>query len=249
MKSRIITQTEGKIIDTIHSFAFEVTRRCNLNCDFCARGQAQNLDITHEIIDKALDEINGIYVYGIRLTGGEPFLAEEPIEYIVNEIIRRKIHVDSVDIFTNGTIRSKRVAAALKKIADYILSNRSVLRDNRLFNEMNTFFNYSGAEYKAVAVYVSTTGHDTTEQQVNDTIDFYKAEVNDEKNVAILNQSKSFKFDTQPITIDGNAFKNFDKLFGNVVPSGTSINDNYYSNPKNQQDTKHDLNQPMQSDG
>ena len=30
---------------------------------------------------------------------------------------------------------------------------------------------------------------------------------------------------------------------------GSCVNGNNYSNPNNQQDTKHDLNQPMQSDG
>lgn len=38
----------------------EVTRRCNMNCDFCARGKAQSLDISKEIIDKTLDEVSKI---------------------------------------------------------------------------------------------------------------------------------------------------------------------------------------------
>lgn len=36
----------------------ELTRRCNMNCEFCARGEAQNIDMSTEIIDKTLDELN-----------------------------------------------------------------------------------------------------------------------------------------------------------------------------------------------
>ena len=39
------------------NLAFELTRRCNLACRWCARGNPQNVDITKEIINKTLDEI------------------------------------------------------------------------------------------------------------------------------------------------------------------------------------------------
>lgn len=39
------------------TLCFELTRRCNMNCDFCCRGDAQNKDITKEIIDKTLEEV------------------------------------------------------------------------------------------------------------------------------------------------------------------------------------------------
>ena len=41
----------------IHCLAVEVTRRCNMSCKFCAKGKAQNLDISTEIIDKIIDEM------------------------------------------------------------------------------------------------------------------------------------------------------------------------------------------------
>lgn len=228
MKSRISTQTEEKIIDTIRSLSFEMTRRCNMNCDFCARGKAQNVTITKEIIDKTLDEMKDIYIYDIRLSGGEPFLAVEQIEYIVNEIIRRKFYIDELTVFTNGTIRSSRIAAALKKIAGYIKKIRSIKCDSREFTRINTEFNYSGAENKCVGILISTEGHNTTERQVNDTIQFYKTEIDDDENVALLNQAQSFKYDRLGIAIEGNALVNFDKLFGEVVPRNAySIDNNY----------------------
>ena len=40
---------------------FELTRRCNMNCEFCAKGESQNIDITTDIIDKALDELSKLF--------------------------------------------------------------------------------------------------------------------------------------------------------------------------------------------
>lgn len=42
-------------------FAIEVTRRCNMCCDHCLRGMAQNLDII-------------VLPDHVFFTGGEPFL-------------------------------------------------------------------------------------------------------------------------------------------------------------------------------
>ena len=38
----------------------ETNRQCNLNCTHCMRGDAQDLTITPEIIDKLLDQIDFI---------------------------------------------------------------------------------------------------------------------------------------------------------------------------------------------
>ena len=56
--------------------SIELTRRCNLNCEFCAKGTAQNIDTTKEVIDKALDELSSFDLYSIRAGGGEPMLKE-----------------------------------------------------------------------------------------------------------------------------------------------------------------------------
>ena len=109
MKSRINTNKE-EMKRIIYCLSVEMTRRCNMKCDFCARGDAQNVTITKKIIDKTLEEMEGVYINGLRLSGGEPFLAENEIEYLVEEIIRRKIHINHIELFTNGTIRSPQIA-------------------------------------------------------------------------------------------------------------------------------------------
>jgi len=65
------------------SLNLETTRRCNLKCLFCARGHAQNMDMSPVVIDTTLDQLqkNNVYVESLRLNGGEPFLAPDSIEY------------------------------------------------------------------------------------------------------------------------------------------------------------------------
>ena len=52
----------GKFLKYINTISFEITRRCNLNCKWCSKGDPQNFDISKEIIDKTLDgtEINNM---------------------------------------------------------------------------------------------------------------------------------------------------------------------------------------------
>lgn len=100
--------------------AVEVTRRCNLNCDFCARGKAQSIDITKEIIDKTLDELSNTLIGSLRLSGGEPFLNPGVITYLFEQIIKRRIRICSVEVFTNGTVIAPALLDDFKQMLKYI---------------------------------------------------------------------------------------------------------------------------------
>lgn len=39
------------------AITLELTRRCNMNCLWCCKGEAQNIDMPKEIISRTLDEI------------------------------------------------------------------------------------------------------------------------------------------------------------------------------------------------
>ena len=56
----------------ISDLVLEVTRRCNMSCAHCCRGDAQNCDITHKVIDDAFANLSGIG--SLVFTGGEPSL-------------------------------------------------------------------------------------------------------------------------------------------------------------------------------
>ena len=73
----------------LFNLIFEVTRRCNLCCEHCLRGEAQNMDMTKETVDKVLDRVESIS--SLTLSGGEPTLNIPIIRYIFSEIRRMEI--------------------------------------------------------------------------------------------------------------------------------------------------------------
>ncbi len=81
-----------KIDKYMNCLAIEMTRHCNMDCKFCGKGQAQNLDISKEIIDKTLDEMEGVYIETLRISGGEPLLKPNLISYLI-EKNNRKTHL------------------------------------------------------------------------------------------------------------------------------------------------------------
>lgn len=85
----------------IDNLVIEVTRRCNLNCIHCLRGDSQAIDLKDEVIDTLLSQIDSIGI--LTLTGGEPFLVPERIQKIANELEARQIVLGSFYIATNGT--------------------------------------------------------------------------------------------------------------------------------------------------
>ena len=93
-----------KLDKYISTLAIEMTRRCNLNCNFCGKGTAQNVDISKEIIDKTLDEMQDTYIDSLRISGGEPLLAPEMICYLIEQIIKKHIYLNSAFVFTNGNV-------------------------------------------------------------------------------------------------------------------------------------------------
>lgn len=82
------------------NLVIEVTRRCNMGCAHCMRGNAQDKDITEAVVDCALAGIE--HIGCLTLTGGEPSLNVPAIRYITKRIKELKIDLGSVYMVTNG---------------------------------------------------------------------------------------------------------------------------------------------------
>lgn len=52
----------------IGALVLEVTRRCNMHCEHCLRGDTQNLDMQKEIVDKLLEQTESIFC--VTFSGG-----------------------------------------------------------------------------------------------------------------------------------------------------------------------------------
>ena len=82
------------------TLTFEVTRRCNMRCQHCLRGDAQCLDMPDEVIDKALENVSD--VNNITFSGGEPTLNLHAIRHVLDVCKERNICVSSFFLATNG---------------------------------------------------------------------------------------------------------------------------------------------------
>lgn len=99
----------------------ETTRKCNLTCKHCMRGDAQNLDINYKYIDLLLRK-NHIF-FLLYFSGGEPLLNKKAIIYIINKIIKENLPVFSIGLTTNATIYEKEVIDALLKYTKHSLEH------------------------------------------------------------------------------------------------------------------------------
>jgi hypothetical protein len=84
----------------INSLTIEVTRRCNMRCAHCLRGNAQKRDIELSYIDMLMERVEGIG--SLTFTGGEPSMNTEAIRYALAAAQRNGVSVDSFYIVTNG---------------------------------------------------------------------------------------------------------------------------------------------------
>jgi len=92
----------------------ELTRRCNIVCDHCLRGQLQNLDVKNEYITELLS--NFTHIQNITLTGGEPSLNVKAIQHFISEIKRQKISLGHFYIATNAKIIKPEFLIAITEL-------------------------------------------------------------------------------------------------------------------------------------
>ena len=88
----------------------ELTRRCNKKCAYCARGDAQNVTMTKEIIDRLFDDIDTCISF--YLTGGEPLLEPDILLYTIIKIADKPDTL-SLSLTTNGSALNADVVDAL----------------------------------------------------------------------------------------------------------------------------------------
>lgn len=195
----------------MNCLCFELTRRCNMNCDFCCRGDAQNIDITPKIIDATLNKVKNYEINMIRITGGEPFLNKDGFIYLVNEIVRRNIMILEFFVFTNGTIIDGEIKEALIKIGKHCKECSNLEYGKRMKEWRDNNFSQVYNTHSFATVIVSTTRHKPIDMER--VLKFYRYNEDD----AILcsyNQDKSFirkntENTVEPFSLEGNGEKNY----------------------------------------
>lgn len=99
----------------IEKIDLEITRRCTLECEHCLRGEIQDINIGDETLKNIFENIKTIDT--LLITGGEPLIAVNELEKIVQLIGLNKIKIGQIRLITNGTILSSRVLKILKELS------------------------------------------------------------------------------------------------------------------------------------
>lgn len=215
--------------------AVEITRRCNMNCKFCAKGQAQNIDITTDIIDKTLNEMKkGVYINTLRITGGEPLLRPDLIVYLLNSIMEKKIIINNVGIFTNGLIKpNEEFTQAVKKFLNYQRQIESTGNNSALirWSNRNSEKNYEGKSDTKFDIIISDVERQTSKadrEKINATLSILKNEIED-KDFQVILQSDYYK-SFGILVLEGNARENYKELIGEevTIESIRAIDNNYF---------------------
>ena len=102
----------------VENLAMIITDRCNLDCAHCLRGKKCNRDMSDEVVHSTLDQIRSIG--NLAINGGEPTLAIEVIEKIINYVIDKRIKLREFTVTINGTIYSEKLLELLDTINEYI---------------------------------------------------------------------------------------------------------------------------------
>lgn len=117
----------------ISNAIIELTRRCNMACEHCMRGDAQKRDISDETLDSFFSKIDGIS--DLTLTGGEPSIAVDRIRAVLNAAKKHNVSIDNFYIATNAKEVSNDFLLAIMELYCYCGDNE------------NTMVNYSNDDY------------------------------------------------------------------------------------------------------
>ncbi len=97
----------------IDNLILEVTRRCNMHCAHCLRGDAQNLDISKKTIKQLIDSVS--YIGTVTFSGGEPTLNLPAIQYFFEYAEKQGKLPYSFYVVTNGKENQEELALLLLK--------------------------------------------------------------------------------------------------------------------------------------
>ena len=116
----------------VYSLILEVTRRCNMTCRHCLRGECQNVDMPHEIIDRTFNGISS--VDHITFSGGEPSMNIDAIRYTLEVVKERNISVNSFYLVTNGKVIPDGFLEVMNDWYAYCLQGAFIGREDQILS-------------------------------------------------------------------------------------------------------------------
>ena len=140
----------------------ELTRRCNMrpSCPHCAKGDAQDIDLSREDIDALMGQTE--LIGELHIIGGEPTLRLDSLAYLLDRAKANEVPVFRMTMVSNGLAPVEDVSDVIAQWSDYI-------------KECNS--NYKGIDEAAshfVEFQVSLDDYHAHTKQVQDNIAKYR---------------------------------------------------------------------------
>ncbi len=112
---RKVYDNHGRLINYVR---LAVTDRCNLRCFYCMPEEgieyvAKEDLLTYEEMDRLITLLAGMGIEKVRITGGEPFVRKDMLEFLFN--LCKIPGINKVNITTNGTLTAP-IVGDLKKM-------------------------------------------------------------------------------------------------------------------------------------
>ena len=107
----------------IDNLVVEITRKCQLKCAHCLKGDAQNVDMSVDVIDKLLESV--VSIGTLLFTGGEPTMNLQGMKYFLDVMKSKGISLNKLKIVTNGCETSEDVIALIQDYYSYITYDKT----------------------------------------------------------------------------------------------------------------------------
>lgn len=105
-----------KHLITPFELSWQVTNKCNLNCEYCYDHASRALknDLSTEQCHKIIENISKLKIYDVALEGGEPFMRKDILD-LIKHLKEKGIFLD---IITNGYLITDKIIYTLRSLLD-----------------------------------------------------------------------------------------------------------------------------------
>ena len=211
----------------LNDLAIETTRRCNLRCGHCMRGECQNVDASYELIDMILGNEEIKAINHICFSGGEPTLNPDVIIYAIDKIISENLNVYDISMVTNGQVFNRELVEAFNRFNEYRNQDtrKHILeRCSRLSKDLLDRLLKDNTDEHARITFSTDRFHHPVSEEVKENYKKYakglritEYGVKDEKvyKTGFATIGKDFEYQLAPVryTLDGDAFLVIDNIY------------------------------------
>lgn len=200
----------------VQDLTIEVTRRCNMHCEHCLRGDAQNCNMNIRYVEALFSKVK--YISTLTLTGGEPSLATNVIEKIIDCAHVYNVEIGNFYIATNG----KRITPKFVRVVErlYCFCNENEMSCVHISNdefhhyeggheETNGFYQLMNLPYASMKWEQDKSGYLPDRNIVND-VYYYQGALVDEGRT----NENGLAYRGRIVTPDKFMLDNFDTSFG-----------------------------------